>query len=150
VFRYRWVAAFVLTAAAAVLTAAIIGDRSTTDYGDGLDYMMRPISVSRELGVAIVIVSILGYVAGAICLLRFAPSEDCRERLAHAWLMSTLAGIVLGVAYRIVTAGVIGANIGGGLTVWVAVPLSTYLIVRAAKALAARPAVERERPASSA
>lgn len=143
-------AAFVLTVAAAVLTASIIGDRSTTDYGGGLDYTMRPISMSQELGVALVVASIVGYVAAAICLLRFAPDEDSRQRSARAWRFLTLAGVVLGIAYRIVTAGVIGANIGGGLAVWVAVPLSTYLIVRAAKGLAARPVTEHGQPTSAA
>lgn len=143
-FMYRWMAAIVLTATAAILTASIIRDRSTTDYGDGLDYLMRPISISRELAIALVVVSIIGYVASAICLLRIAPDEDTRERSIRAWLLLTFAGITLGIVYRIVTAGVIGANIGGGLAVWVGVPLSTYLIVRAVKRLAATQAAEHE------
>ena len=56
------------------------------------------------------------------------------------------AGVVLGIVYRVVTAGVIGANIGGGLLFWVGVPVGAFLIGRALNGIAARPAVEHEEP----
>ena len=62
-------ATIVLAVTATILTASIIGDRSATDYGGGLDYMFRPIQIARPVGFALVVASIVGYVASAIGLI---------------------------------------------------------------------------------
>lgn len=46
--------------------------------------------------------------------------------------MSAIAGGVVGLAYRITTAGGHGANIGGGLMVLFGIPAATTLAILAA------------------
>jgi len=133
VFKYRWVAVPVLVTSATIVTAALIGDRSAVDYGGGLDYLTRPIPIRWPISAALVVVSVFAYAASTTYFLRSVPDGEARDPWARAWLLLTTAGLVLGIVYRVVTAGVIGVNIGGGFAFWVATPLSAYLVLRAGR-----------------
>ena len=99
-----------------ITTWWLVGDVSETDIVDP-DYLVRPpqLSSSEELALG----------AGATALLvaaAFVVALAARKRVV-TWLdlrllvPSACLGVYLGFTLRVVTAGVIGANIGGGLLV---------------------------------
>ena len=102
-------------------TIWLIGDRSYTGPVDGgLDYAYHPLPLASSVvtGVGVASTVALGVVLFGLR----------RTRTAIAALACfALAGVLLGVTYRIVTAGVIGANIGAGLALVGLVPLSAAL-----------------------
>lgn len=120
-----------LAAAAASLPAAalagawLVGDLSSPGAVSDLDYALRPLAVPRGVGVAAGVAGVVVLVL-AVAVVRRVPG---------AWpVLACLAtaGLLLGGAYRVVTAGVIGANIGAGLAVLLGGPLLLVLLLAAA------------------
>lgn len=134
VAKVRWLVAVVLCAASAVIIGWVVGDQATPDYGAGLDYMVRPISIPRAASTTIILTSLVAYPASVV-LLRRLSDGDVRDRWMRALLPLTLAGALCGAVYRVVTAGVIGANIGGSLAVMVGFPLFVVLVVWATRTI---------------
>lgn len=128
-------AAVITSSLAAVLvTAWLVGDLSYQGPVDprfpSLDYAYRPLPLSADTYTAAGIVGLLVLLPAAAVAARttgFAPVLTC----------AVGAGALVGFLYRVVTAGVIGANIGAGLALMVGGPLLTALIVTGA-ALAVR------------
>ena len=127
-FSYRLrVAAAVISSSAAVPVAAwLVGDLSYQGPVDPrlpyLDYLYRPLPVSAAAHA----------VAGTIGLLVLLPAAVIAAsrpglRLTLGCLIG--AGALTGLLYRIVTAGVIGANIGAGLSLIIGGPLLLALLV---------------------
>jgi hypothetical protein len=107
-----------------------VGDQSpTVPPGTALDYVIRPPVidpwVERVIGIAAVLV-----VGGTVFLLVRGSRRGRFDRRWWAALLPALAaGIVAGLGGRVVTAGTIGANIGGGLVIIVGGPLVALLLL---------------------
>ena len=141
-------AGVVLVAATPIAVWWLVGDLSTTAVPDP-DYMIHPIpmgaAVERLLGSSAVL---LVGVSGAVLL-----GATWRGRLPARWwgvLVPLLAaGAFCGAGWRVLTAGVVGANIGGGLVLLGGGPIVLTLIgvaVVVARSLGRPP----RRPSSSA
>lgn len=126
---------------ATVLVAGVFGstlwlvgdltDPSSVSGGDGgpidWDYMVTPLGVSAQHEFLLGVLSI-----GMTIISAFVLSALLRrhKRPVGWWvaLVCSLVNVVLlGFTYRVVTQGVIGANIGGGLLVFLVVPLCSAL-----------------------
>lgn len=127
-------AAAVTSLLAAMLVAAwLVGDLSyqgPVDSRLGLDYAYRPLPLSADTYTA----------AGIVGLLVLLPAAAIAARTSGFSLVLTCAvgaGALTGLMYRVMTAGVIGANIGAGLALMAGGPLLLALMVTGA-ALAVR------------
>ena len=94
----------------------VIGDLSYEGSTD-LDYMYEPLRLTTGQRVAIgVTVAVVGLAASVLTALAYRRRLVTRADL-RVVLPLLLAGAYCGAAWRMMTAGVIGANIGGGLVV---------------------------------
>ncbi len=91
------------------------------------DYMYRPLGWSPAARTAVGVAALV-VVIGATAVVLRCPSIS---RLARPGVFVPLASAsaFLGVAYNVVTAPVIGANIGGGLMVMITGPFVIGMIV---------------------
>ncbi len=110
----------------------IIGDQTDSSIaGDSLDHMLEPLPLSGnvELGVGVAAVAVV--VACSVVLVVRAH----RQAWDRLWLgplaAAASAAVITGYGCRVVTAGVIGANIGAGLAFFVIPPLVLILLVTA-------------------
>lgn len=125
-------AAVVLVLVTPVLTWWLVGDLSTVPARAGRDYAVRPWDISagtaRAMGTASLVMAI-----AALVVLGWAT----RRRLLRAQWWTVLipllaAGVMTGAGWRVMTAGVIGANIGAGFVVIFGGPLVATLLLWAA------------------
>ena len=123
--RLRPAAVFASVPALVVAAAWWIGDLSE-DVPDP-DFMFRPIElpskVSLAVGLIATAVCVVGVVAGVLLTRSGGPGRRTVVVLVP-WLVLAM---YLGYGYRVTTAGVSGANIGGGLFVmatFIAVPVA--------------------------
>jgi len=112
--------------AAAAVTWWAVGDLSYTgpsSFGPGLDHLIPPPDISPAAEQLIGTVAAAAGAAACGVLLR--PGSSPRKDLR--WLAVVLpllaAAVLLGWGWRVLTAGVIGANIGAGLAVAFGGPL---------------------------
>jgi hypothetical protein len=109
-----------LISATPVVAWWVVGDLSEDVDPQNADYMVRPPPLSPAGQHAIGIVASV-VVAAALGVL---VTASVRRRIEPRWwgfaLPLVALGICAGVSYRIVTAAVIGANIGGGMVVMTA------------------------------
>ena len=118
-----------MVAATPLVAFWLIGDQSRNGDKDDLDYLYR-ISMARSTVLIAGVVASLAFVAAARYLsLNRSPAGNSRVAQLVALLM--LAGVLLAVGARIVTAGVIGANIGGGGVLLFGLPLWMALVAAA-------------------
>lgn len=112
--------------AGTLISIWLIGDLSYDGPADGgLDYAVRPVEVSTAVVTA----------AGAVAMLALVVTAMITRRSRGArWVLVTLAaaGAAVGLLYRTMTAGVIGANIGAGIAFFLVPPLVLVLLVTAA------------------
>ena len=93
----------------------LIGDISTTT--DNPDYILEPVGLSDTQEAVIGWTSTLVLLGGVVALMLPGPRAELRRRDLWVAVPLALLGVYMGAAYRVVTAGAIGANIGGGLMV---------------------------------
>jgi hypothetical protein len=122
------VAAVLLVLAVPVATWWLVGDQSTTS-SDNADYLLRPPfrfsnRVTRALGTGALAVT----VAAATLLIVASASHSFNPKWWSLVGPLLLLGILLGLGWRVLTAGVIGANIGAGLFVFAAGPVMLALV----------------------
>ncbi|HEV8528982.1 MAG TPA: hypothetical protein VGS60_15765 [Actinomycetes bacterium] len=126
----RWAvlaAALGLLLAAPVATWWLVGDLSTVPVSDGRDYAFQPWpidpAVARAAGAGSLVV-----VAVAVVVLGWST-----VRLDTRWCAVLVplaaAGFIAGAGWRVMTAGVAGANIGAGFVVLLGGPLVLVLLV---------------------
>ena len=126
-----------LVVALPVATWWAVGDLSEKGY-DHLDYMVRPVPVPPVLegvlgGFAAVVV------AASLVVLGVGRVRGSVPRSIDATVAPLcVAGVIVGWGWRVVTAGVIGANIGGGMVMLLVLPVAVVLVA-AAVANAMRP-----------
>jgi hypothetical protein len=116
-------AAIVLVLAVTIVTWWQIGDQSSTTP-DNADYVIRPpfrLSAAAERAVGTSSAA-LGIVA-ALWLIWASLGHGFRPAWWSVAGPLLLLGMLLGTGWRVFSAGVIGANIGAGLFVFVAGPV---------------------------
>jgi hypothetical protein len=107
----RFVAALAMVPAAAAMAWAVVGDVSTTTNDP--DYLYQAPELLQQNPTAVGLVGLVTAMlaAAVLCTKALHPGEE------PLWLVSVLsfgaAGFAAGFTGRAVTAGVIGANIGG-------------------------------------
>jgi len=124
----------VVAAAAAVIAIPVatwwlVGDQSTIKVSADADYAFRPFDVSvgaeRTAGIGSTVLAV-------VALLTLAWATGGHRIDARWWMVLTpllTAGLVVGFGWRVMTAGVIGANIGAGLVVLLGGPLVATLLI---------------------
>jgi hypothetical protein len=120
-------ACIVLVLAVTMATWYLVGDQSTTSPAHA-DYVIRPVRMSRRLERIIGIGGLLLTVLAAAVLTWASVRHTFDLRW---WLVigpATAAGALVGIAWRVFTAGVIGANIGAGCLLMFGGPLLTFLL----------------------
>jgi hypothetical protein len=113
------------------ITSALVGDQSTVSTAEYPDYFWTPFWPARVdivLGVAFGVV----FAVAAFGVLRRRHESPWTRNQTLALALRMAVGVVCGYAYRVFTAGVIGANIGAGMIVMFGVPLVVVLMVAAA------------------
>jgi hypothetical protein len=115
-----------LTIAAAVATWWLVGDLSTP--GSDVDYAFGPLTVDPTLERALGV----GSIAVLVVALGLLASARWRGFLARWWSVLVplvLVGVIVGAGLRVMTAGVIGANIGAGLVALFGGPVVVALLL---------------------
>jgi len=101
----------------------LIGDQSTVPLSDDPDYTVRPPHINPSLARDVGIVSVALFVAA----IAFALYATQKRWLGGRWWAVIgpllLVGVIAAFGERLVTAGVIGANIGAGFVVFLGVPV---------------------------
>jgi hypothetical protein len=106
-----------------------VGDLSVRPGSDRLDYLVRPPQLPASAELAVGLAAAVLVVLTAVVVL--APASTLRHD-ARWWSVLgplVVGGAFAGVSWRIVTAGNYGANIGGGLLLLIAAPLTVALVV---------------------
>ncbi|MBQ1024496.1 hypothetical protein [Micromonospora sp. C95] len=117
-----------------VVTAWLVGDltggaaRQLAAEGEPLDYAVEPVSLGAVGDRVLVAVAGALMVVSLVLLIRATVSRKLEPRWWLALVPLMLAGVLLGVGWRIMTAGAIGANIGAGLVVLVGGPVLLVLL----------------------
>lgn len=117
-----------LVLAAPVLTWWLVGPLATAPVSVGLDYAFRPWPISpaaaRAAGIASAAVAVLSAVVMA-----WATARRLLDARWWAVLVPLLAaGFIAGAGWRVMTAGVIGSNIGAGFVIILGGPLVLALL----------------------
>ena len=112
-----------------VATWWLVGDLSTVSVDAGRDYAFQPWPVApvteRALGIAALTVGL-----SAVAVLGWATRRRVMDARWWTVLVPLLAaGGIAGFSWRVMTAGVIGANIGAGLCVIVGGPVVAALLL---------------------
>ncbi|GIJ34179.1 hypothetical protein ACIBQ2_03595 [Micromonospora sediminimaris] len=106
-----------------VVTAWLVGDltgeaaRRLAAEGESLDYAVEPVSLGATGDRVLVVVASALLLASLALLIGATVTRKLDPRVWSALVPLLVAGVLIGLAWRIVTAGAIGANIGAGLVV---------------------------------
>ncbi len=125
----RWFGAS--AGAVAVMTTPIVvwwivGDQSSTTLNP--DYIVKPPTISTTSELAPGLVSTVLLVASLTVLVIATRRRQLDPRWWSIVLMLMGSGAIVGLAVRVVTAGVVGANIGGGIVILFGGPFVAVLI----------------------
>lgn len=116
-------AQFVVMGAGLVTAWGLIGQWSHHGPpGVELDYVIHPPIIARLVETVATVLSVIVTVLVFYVLYRAARGGRTDRRWSYVFAASVLLGLVLGVGARIATAGTIGANIGFGLMMLLALP----------------------------
>lgn len=128
----RWVvvaAALGLVLTVPVATWWLAGDLSTVPVSAGRDYAFRP----WPIGPAVARAAGAGSLAAGIVTVAVLAWATARRVLDIRWwavlLPLAAAGFIAGAGWRVMTAGVIGTNIGAGFVVFFGGPVVLVLLV---------------------
>jgi hypothetical protein len=121
----------VLVLTAPVVSWFAIGNLSEQGHGE-LDYAVQPPRLAPGVELACGLTAQLTAVAALLVLVLGFVRRWVRPGWALVIAPLTLVGLAAGLVERVMTAGVIGANIGAGLAVMFFGPLSVLLVALAA------------------
>ncbi|GAA0612915.1 hypothetical protein [Streptomyces crystallinus] len=125
-------AAALLIAAAPVAAWWLMGQQNVDGVPPAeLDYAFRPLAIGPTQETALGASALLLTLCSAVFLLDASRRGRFDTRWWQVILPLLAAGLLLGVGWRILTAGVIGANIGAGLTLFLAGPTVAALVAGA-------------------
>ena len=119
-----------LVVATPVVTWWVSGDLSEGVHDP--DYMVRPLPLSRVAETAIGTTAAAIALAALVVVVRSARRHEVDRRWLAVLGPLVAAGVVCGFGWRVVTAGVIGANIGGGMVMLFAPWVVLGLVIAAA------------------
>ncbi|MEV2241691.1 hypothetical protein [Micromonospora sp. NPDC049891] len=117
-----------------VVTGWLVGDltgdaaRRLAAEGESLDYAVEPVSLGAVGDRVLVVVASTLMVVSLVLLIRATVTRKVDPRWWFVLVPLVLAGMLTGLAWRIVTAGAIGANIGAGLVVLAGGPVLLVLL----------------------
>ena len=124
--RWPGMAGVVLVTAMPVATWWLVGDLST-ELPDP-DYLIRPLDIGDTAEHVIGVGAVVLMAASGLALV----VAGLRGRVDRRWWLvlgeMSVAGALIGAGSRVLTAGVIGANIGAGLVLGVGVPIVVFLV----------------------
>ncbi|MFF9285797.1 hypothetical protein [Streptomyces griseosporeus] len=128
--RLTAVSAVLLVVGAPVAVWGLMGQQNAQGLpASELDYAFQPPGISDGTAAALGGVALVLAVAGAALLVL----ASLRGAFDHRWwgvlAPLTAAGVLAGVGWRVLTAGVIGANIGAGLALLVGAPFVGGLLL---------------------
>ncbi len=126
---------FLRTAAGAVLVLAVpfavawvVGDLSETN-DPRPDHVVRPPEIPAALELTVGALSVVLVIASTAVLVWSWRRERPEPGLLSVLLPLVAVGAILGLAWRVITAAVIGANIGAGLVMLFGPPVVLVLIL---------------------
>lgn len=126
---WRW-AAVGLVLAVPVVSWWAIGDLSfRPDFPDSLDYMYREPYLAPGLELAI---GLSAVAVALMCLTVLVRATRAGLMDRRYWLplyVGAVTGVFAAVIERSVTAGVVGANIGGSLLFFVGIPMDAIVVL---------------------
>ncbi|MFJ2832878.1 hypothetical protein ACIPC1_35910 [Streptomyces sp. NPDC087263] len=123
-------AATVLVAAVPVAAWGLMGQQNSTELpASQLDYAFEPLGISDGPAGVLGATALLLAGVGAALLVRASRSGGLDKRWWGVLAPLVMAGLLVGTGWRILTAGVIGANIGAGLVVFFMVPAVAGLLL---------------------
>ena len=116
-----------------IATWWVVGDQSyklgaQERYAD-LDYAFKPLALSAATERAVGVAALVVVVASVVLLIVHARRGEWDHRWVRPLGAAAAAGVIVGCGWRVMTAGVIGANIGAGLAVLLGGPLVVALLV---------------------
>src|SRR5215469_11876127 len=112
-----------------VATWWLVGDLSTVAASEHPDFAFRPFDVSGGAERAAGLASALLAAAMLLMLVWFTVRHLFDPRWWTVVVPLMAAGFITGAGWRVMTAGVIGANIGAGFVVMFGTPLVAALLV---------------------
>jgi len=117
-----------LLLAVPVMTWWLVGDLSTVPPSSDPDYFIRPFRLSPALDWGLGWGSVLVAIVAALLLTWASLRHGLDSRWWSVLGPLLLIGVLVGVGWRVFTAGVIGANIGAGLFTFFAGPVIVVLL----------------------
>ncbi|WP_369194538.1 hypothetical protein [Streptomyces djakartensis] len=94
-----------------------------------LDYAFQPWGVGDGVAAVVGGIALVGVAVGAVVLVRGVRRGVLDPRWWSVVGPLVVVGLMAGVGWRILTAGVVGANIGAGLLVVFGTPVAVGLVV---------------------
>ncbi|MFH9014838.1 hypothetical protein ACH4C6_26095 [Streptomyces sp. NPDC017943] len=94
-----------------------------------LDYAFQPWGVGDGVAAVVGGIALVGVAAGAVVLMRGARRGVLDPRWWSVVGPLVVVGLMAGVGWRVLTAGVVGANIGAGLLLVLGAPVAAGLVV---------------------
>ncbi|MDH6218232.1 hypothetical protein [Streptomyces pseudovenezuelae] len=123
-------AAAVLTAGVPVAAWGLMGQQDADGFSASeLDYTYGPSPVTDGIAALIGAFALVLVAAAGALLVRAADRGALDRRWWGVLAPLVVAGLIVGVGLRILTAGVIGANIGAGLTIVLGGPVVAALVL---------------------
>ncbi|WP_199827221.1 hypothetical protein [Streptomyces xylophagus] len=137
-------AATALVAAVPVAVWGLLGRQDVDGFSASeLDYAYRPLDISDGTAAVIGVIALLLAGVGGALLVRATRQGELDRRWWEVLAPLMVAGVIVGVGWRVLTAGVLGVNIGAGLTMLFGGPvvagLSIWALVRGVRLATRRP-----------
>ncbi|MFD4552702.1 hypothetical protein ACFWP5_00005 [Streptomyces sp. NPDC058469] len=123
-------AASALVAAVPVAVWGLLGRQDVDGFSAAeLDYAYRPLDISDGTAAVIGAIALLLAGVGGALLVRASRRGELERRWWEVLAPLMLAGVIVGVGWRVLTAGVLGVNVGAGLTMLFGGPAVAGLLV---------------------
>lgn len=123
-------AATVLVAAVPVAAWGLLGQQNSGELpASQLDYAFQPFGIPDGLDTVLGAIALVLAGVGATLLVRASRSGGMDKRWWGVLAPLVMAGVLVGVGWRVLTAGVIGANIGAGLVIFFGGPVVAGLLL---------------------
>jgi hypothetical protein len=123
-------AATALVAAVPVAVWGLLGRQDTDGFPAAeLDYVYRPLDISDGTAAVIGAIALLLAGVGGALLVRASRRGELERRWWEVLAPLVAAGVIVGVGWRVLTAGVLGVNIGAGLMMMFGGPVVAGLLL---------------------
>lgn len=107
----------------------LVGDLSEAGDPRTLHYMLEPPRLNQTLAASIGVVALIASILTLSAIWYVVSTRQADQRWLRLAVLLSVAGLILSVGLRILTAGVHGANIGGGLVIMFGLPLLIVVLV---------------------